>query len=430
VSTKLHSELGASKSERWMNCPGSVNAERGLFVPAGEYAILGTAAHELAERCLRKDVDPFAFVGMVIKVEVECEDGVIKVQEIEVDEDMAEAVTVYVDYCKELVRASVAKHNDSVERFIEKQFTLSPLNPPEPMFGTADFVVWDGIDKTLEVVDYKHGMGVIVEAEKNKQFMQYALGAVVALNKKPKRIKVTVVQPRAPHPDGVIRSYEFGWDELIAYKREAFAAAQLAQDPNAPRAVGDWCRFCKAQASCPAQHAHAVAVAQSEFEVLDNSTLPAAMAMDDEQIARVLTAAPIIEEWIKSIRLYVSDKLEHGIVVPGWKLVPKRATRKWIDETKAERVLSLVRGINKEDLHVKKFVSPAQAEAVLKKAKAKIDLDYLIEKKSSGTNLVADTDPRPALLPTAQVEFSVGPVAEEPKEKAPAKRAKRRTKTQ
>ena len=45
----------------------------------------------------------------------------------------------------------------------------------EDSFGTGDCVIV--ADETLQVIDYKHGVGVLVSAEKNPQMMCYALGA-------------------------------------------------------------------------------------------------------------------------------------------------------------------------------------------------------------------------------------------------------------
>jgi hypothetical protein len=387
----LHSELGASKAERWMQCPGSVNAERGLPNTSSPYAVEGTAAHTLAEKCLRKGIDADVYLDTEIPVEVDGE-----TQHIAVTEEMVEAVQVYLDY--------VRKRSFTEQRMIEVQFDLAPLNPPEPMFGTADCVVWNTADKILEVFDLKYGAGVAVDAKENVQLCYYALGAVVALNKKPVTIRVNIVQPRAAHPEGIIRSFEFDWAYLLEYKKALFEAAVKTQDPEAPRSAGAHCRFCKALAVCPEQRRVAIEVAQSEFDV-ETPNLPAAANLTSEQIGRILTAAPLIEDWFKAIRSHVTALLDAGQPVEGWKLVPKRASRKWEDEAKAQNILTLMQGVTVDDLFTKKFVSPAQAEAVLKEKKIKYDLTPYIIKASSGTNLVPAGDARPALTPSAQSDF-------------------------
>jgi hypothetical protein len=392
---KQHSELGASKAERWMQCPGSVNAERDLPNTRSEYAIEGTAAHTLAEKALRKNLDAAVWLDTEIDVEG---------TSVTVTEEMAEAVQVYLDYVRTLIPTGLDKGGSQPEWGIEEQFDLAPLNPPEPMFGTADFWQWSPEIRYLEVVDYKHGSGVFVQVEGNPQFLYYALGAVVKLNKKPKRIRVTVVQPRGAGDP--VRSWEFDWETLVAFKRHLFDRAQLTQAVDAPRSAGAHCRFCKATATCPEQRNVAIAVAQSEFDVEPEYAPPAPDTLTDDQISLVLTKAPLVEDWIKAVRAYVSSKLDRGESVPGWKLVPKRATRKWSDEEIAEECLHSVLGTN---AYTRKLRSPAQAEAALKEAKLKLDITSLVIKQSSGTNLVPADDPRPALTPSAQDDFEVAP---------------------
>jgi hypothetical protein len=416
MSAQLHSELGASKAERWINCPGSVNAERGLFSPPSDYAVEGTAAHALAEKCLTKGVDPYVYLDTSITVEVEIAQDVFEKRQIEVTDEMCEAITTYVDYVRE---------HTSDERMIEVRFNLAPLNPPEPMFGTADAADYIERERHLKVIDLKYGSGVAVDAEKNVQLMFYALGVVVEKRKRPSKITVTIVQPRAQHPEGIIRSYTFDWAELLEYKKMLFEAAVATQTADAPRNVGDHCRFCKAAARCPAQRNLAVEIAQSEFDIEPEfavPNLPAADALSDEQLNKVLRAASYVEEWFKACRLYVSNELNAGREFAGWKLVPKRAMRKWKDEDKTKRVLLMAQGIDADDVVNTKFKSPAQVEAMLKQKQVSLDIEYLVEKISSGSNLAPADDPRPALMPQAQEDFDV----EAPEPSKPTKRAKRK----
>jgi hypothetical protein len=60
--------------------------------------------------------------------------------------------------------------------FIEQKLDFSHW--VENGFGTGDCVIL--ADKVLQIIDYKHGLGVLVEAENNSQMMCYALGALEA----------------------------------------------------------------------------------------------------------------------------------------------------------------------------------------------------------------------------------------------------------
>ena len=83
-----HSRLSASKSHRWLKCPGSVKMSEGIEDKPSKYAEEGTQAHELAERCLCSGKDMFDLMkednSLVIPLE------------------MANAIQFYVDYVREL----------------------------------------------------------------------------------------------------------------------------------------------------------------------------------------------------------------------------------------------------------------------------------------------------------------------------------------
>lgn len=391
MSGKQHSRLGASSSHRWMNCPGSVALEETQPPSTSKYAAEGTAAHELAARCLAKKVDAEVYLGTVI-------------EGFTVDEDMADAVQVFVDTVR-------ARQHRGTKLFIEQGFDLAPLSPPEPMWGTGDAVTWDKKLKHLYVDDYKHGKGVTVDATENSQLMYYALGAVLALGEKPNEITVTIVQPRAAHPDGIIRSYTFSWDELVAFKQTLFDAARATQKPDAPLVVGEHCQFCRASAVCPAQHQHAVTLAQDAF-----FEPPAPATLDAETILLIMERGPLVEQWLKDVREYVQNVLVNGGEVPGWKLVQKKTHRQWVDED-AVKAWAAQLGIDEATLMKSKLDTPAGVERVIKKlfpAGARPELpNSLVTKPEGGYTLAPEHDSRPAIAQDASDVFAALPPSED-----------------
>lgn len=384
-----HAVLGASGARRWMNCPGSVALSAGMPNKTTVYAREGTAAHTLAERALQTGLPAIMWLETLLEA-----DG----EDVEVTEEMAEAVQVYVDY----VRSLATDDECCAIPYIEQAFTLEDLIPPEDMFGTADAVVWNVRTRVLDVVDLKYGRGVAVGID-TPQLPFYALGAVVALKVRPDVIRVTIVQPRAPHVDGPIRSRVMTWDELVTFKRDLFQRAVATQDPDAPLVVGEWCRFCPAQALCPAQRAYALEVAQSEF--MDGLAPPRPETLTPAELATVLGAADVLEEWLRAVEAHAFNLLERGLEVPGYKLVEKRATRKWADEEKAIDYLTDRLGDDAAYTEPK-LISPAQAEKKLKEQKQKLPPE-LVVKQSSGRKLAIDADARPALLPSVVEDFEV-----------------------
>ena len=85
---RAHARLSPSSAKRWLMCPGSVKLSEAYPDTTSSYASEGTAAHELAEKCLRERQDAASYAMI---------DGV------EVDEDMAIGVQLYVDWVRSQV---------------------------------------------------------------------------------------------------------------------------------------------------------------------------------------------------------------------------------------------------------------------------------------------------------------------------------------
>lgn len=363
-----------------MACPGSINLSRTLPHAGGSgtsiYAAEGTAAHALAEVCLRKEQDPNVFIG-------------VSFNGVEVTEDMADFVRIFVDYCNVI-------GEPAERRWVEHRFNLGALNPPGPMFGTADFVAYDLNTRELEVVDLKFGVGVVVQVEGNKQLPYYGLGAALSPDMAGLAIdtvKLTIVQPRAGHPDGVIRSVTMTLDELLGFTGELMDAARATQNPHAALNAGPHCRFCPASGMCPEQVAQAQRVAMVEFKDMPLDAPPTPETLPAELFAEMLGKLHILDDWMSAMRAVATQRLERGVPVAGFKLVAKRATRKWINEAEAIQWL-LADGATTQRIMDSKLKSPAQIEKVVGKTHLPADL---VSKESSGTSMVADSDPRPAI---------------------------------
>ncbi len=345
-----------------------------------EHAAEGSAAHELGEMALRSGKDCDTYLGMVLH-----QDGF----EFEVDDEMVSNVQIYVDYVRGL----------GGELAIEHRFDLSKIRPPVPMFGTADAVVYNPGEFVLEVVDLKYGRGKVVDVADNPQLKYYGLGALLAM--KPGTpvdlVRLTVVQPRAGL--GAVRSFDIGPEALLDFALDIIEAAKRALAPNPEATPGDHCRWCKAAGVCPALREQALTVAKDEF-----GELPRPADLTPEQLVAILDKADIIEEWLRAFRGHVFRQVESGVEIPGLKLVPKRAMRKWAGPEE-EIVKQLTEaGAVEADLYKRELVSPAQAEKLVGKKKLP---QGLIAAVSSGYNLVRDSDPRPGatLLPAGH-EFS------------------------
>lgn len=304
----MHSKLGASSAYRWMNCSGSVN----LIIPGiskdSEYAALGTEAHRIAAMILETNVYP----------------------EI-IDTDMKYAVNTYVDYI----------HSLGGKLYIEQQLQLT-----DQMWGTCDAIIEK--DTHLDVVDYKHGAGIVVDVEDNPQLLYYALCASMFFPKA-ETFTLTIVQPRAYHEDGPIRSWDVTRQHLERFSHDLMIAAVRTEDPKAPLVTGDHCRFCAALAYCPKVHEEAQALAVQEFSPV---------ALSGTALAKALDMAQKLEPWIKALEKHAMDAALRGIHIPGYALVDKRYSRVWNDFTEEE----LVKRFGDEAYEPKSLKSPAKLE--------------------------------------------------------------------
>lgn len=377
-----HAKFGASNAKRRMGCPGSMQAEAPFPNESSPYAELGTAAHELGEYCL---------VNNIARAD-ECRGNEINGHVV--DDNMIAAVQVYLDH----VRA-IAVSEPTICRY-EKRFSLDKLDPPMPMFGTADCIIYGKESGTLYVLDYKHGQGVAVEVEDNAQLKYYALGAILEIGDKAPVNKVTtvVVQPRAMHSAGPVRQHSYTRDEIMDFGTELIDAAHEAMKPDAPRIAGDHCKFCLAAGTCSALRNNALEIAQDEFGAVRNIN-----DLTPAEIADYLEKVPLIEEWIKSLRRHANNLLETGGTLPGYKLVEKRPTRRW--RTEEEFVAwATQEGLDDDDIYEKKLKSPSQIERIVGKKNLPTSLVMAV---STGTSMVADTDNRPAVATLAADDFTV-----------------------
>ena len=393
----LHSTLGASSASRWMNCPGSNKLIEELpFKPeAGPYANLGSAAHELAEYCLNFECKPDIFGGQQGPIKDSLGRDVMT-KDIFIDDNMVEAVAVYLEYIRDQLKLGG-------ELFVETKFDLSHIH--EGMFGTSDAAIYNPMLGVLEIVDYKHGQGVAVSPERNSQAMFYGLGALHAFDEKFQidKVVLTIVQPRAA--GAPIKTWETTPEALREFGEQLKKAAQATYRKGAKLATGDWCRFCPAQALCPKIKERSMEVAQAVFNDETKIVLPDPRLLSFEQLKEILDFSDTLTNWLKTAEGFALELAQRGSKIPGYKLVQKRANRRWKFE-EAVVASKLAGSCTGQDIYTEpKLKSPAQIE------KLKFDKNLvasLTETPDNGTTLALAEDRRPEVEPTlAQDVFSV-----------------------
>jgi len=386
-----HAKLAPSAAHRWLACPGCLAlCEQIPEKPDSPYAREGSAAHVLGEEALQRSRKPDEYVGEVLG----------EYKDWPVTEEMAEAVGVYVDF----VRSLSPRVNCIPE--VEHKFNLNWLYPG--IWGTLDCSVFDAERKLLTIVDYKHGSGVSVQAEQNPQLMIYALGALRTLwDKVPgdpmwqrvHRVNMVIVQPRV-FGEAAIREWTIPTTELYFWGLHVLApGARAALTEGAELNAGEHCRFCDAMAICPEQAEQALALAKTDFS---NPVLPPPNEMTPEVVMKVYHLAKQFSSWAGEVEQFMQNQMEMGVAYPGFKLVPRKSNRKWIDEKKAEKEIGGILGL--AAYAPKKLLSVAQAEKVLAKGKLRVP-ENLYEKPDTGLTVAPLTDKREAVVPKTAIEF-------------------------
>lgn len=455
---RAHAVLSASGSHRWIHCPGSValsiRVDNTLKRGQSIYAAEGSAAHFLCEHCLEVGKSPKDFLNMKIVPEGPLFDAKKSDADISketghlyvfvVTEEMVDAVQDYLDVIESIRKSCMFDR----EEFIEREGNLRDLwkavsgeVPTHPwlknMFGTSDFILEAFIDGVLHIVDFKYGAGIAVDPDENSQLMYYAAAYAGSNLPMYDEVHLHIVQPRAYHYLGGHRVWKTtGTFIYDFFKDTAFPAAEttvyvdsilaeidqdimdglyspeeyehLLQDklPEIAEylhAHPEACQWCDAIHTCPRFREQMVANAGKDFMV-DNPPAKATelpLPSTAEQLKKALEWAPMLKKWLSTVDTLADNFTLNGHNIPGFKRVNKRATRRYLDESKVIALCKKKR-LKKNEYIVEKLLTPAQLEKILGKETLK---DYTIS-ESSGTTVVPTTDKRPEVRISAAADFA------------------------
>jgi len=372
MPAKGHALLSASSSERWLRCPPSARLCESYDDKGSNYAAEGTDAHELCEYKLRQAL------GMEAKDPTE--------NLTWFNEDMDDCASGYAAYILEQVEAAKQNCSDPVV-LIEQRVDFSRW--VESGFGTADCIII--ADGTMQICDYKHGLGVLVSAEKNPQMQCYALGALELFDGiyDIDHVRMVIYQPRREN----ISTYEVSKDELYRWADEVLKpTADLAFAGNGNFLCGEWCGFCKAKHDCRARADANLDLARYDFK------LPPLLT--DEEVEEVLTRVDDLVSWATDIKEYALQQAISGKEWNGWKLVEGRSNRRYTNETAVANTVSRA-GFDPYD---HKVLGITAMQKLLGKSRFDELLADYIEKPQGKPTLVPESDKRP-VMNTAKNDF-------------------------
>lgn len=365
--------LTASGAHRWLACTPSAKLEQRFPAESSAYAEEGTVAHSVAEITTRY------WLGHLSEDTYENELEGYKRAGYG-DAEMVDCANAYAKFI--IARLEEAKKTcPDPDVNLETRLDFSKYVPGG--FGTGDCVIIS--EPTLEIIDFKYGKGVRVEAENNPQMMLYALGALDLYGDlyDIKTVRMHIFQPRL---SSEACSWEISVEDLTLWAEHTVApAARLAE-----KGLGEFnpseetCRFCRARHACRAR-------TEKNVALFDEGPDP--MILSPEEAGEILSKAGDIEQWLKDLRELVSSAIRNGQAVPGWKMVEGRSVRKITDPDQAARAL-LSAGYEEALLYERKFATLTQLESAFgKKAVAEVLGDLIVKPKGSPT-LAPESDRR------------------------------------
>lgn len=364
---EIHSLLGASAADRWMNCTPSAQLTAGMEDETTTFAAEGTAAHALCEWKVRKALKMRA--------------GRRPTSDYWTDE-MEEFTDDYRDFIMDLVGQAKQHCKDPVT-LIEQHLDFSCYVPDG--FGTGDFLLV--ADKELNVVDFKYGRGVAVYADHNPQMMLYALGALNLFDclYDIEQVTMTIFQPRLSS----ISTWTITAAELYHWAEDVLKSkAELAAKGEGEFVSGSWCRFCKARNTCRARAESFLELARMEFQ-------PPAL-LSDEEVTEVMEKADELSKWASDVMAYAqAEAIESGKHWDGYKLVEGRSVRKFSDQAKVE---AAAKEAGYTDIYNKSLITLTAFEKLMGKKTFSDILGQYVTKPAGKLTLVPVSDKRPEVF--------------------------------
>lgn len=360
-----HAVLSASGSHRWLNCLPSARLELEFENSESNAAAEGTAAHALCEHKLKKALH------MRSKRPVSAYNA----------DEMEEHSDAYVEFVMEQLELAKQSCTDPLI-LIEQRLDFSCYVPQG--FGTGDCIIIE--DKNLHIIDFKYGMGVLVDAVDNPQMKLYALGALEIYDSlyDIEEVSMTIFQPRREN----VSTWTIRVEDLKAWaEKELQPKAKKAYDGEGEYLPGEWCTFCRAAVKCRARAEEKLKLAQSEFK------LPPLLT--DSEIEEVLSKLSDLTKWANEIIAYATDAaVNHGKEWHGFKVVEGRSVRKYKDE---DAVAKVAKANGYKDIYRQSLITLTEMQKLMGKKKFQEILGGLIHKPPGKPTLVPLSDKRPAM---------------------------------
>ncbi|MGN8636617.1 DUF2800 domain-containing protein [Eubacterium pyruvativorans] len=372
---RAHALLSASGAHRWIECTPSAVLESKFPDTTSDAAREGTLAHELCEVKL---------THVLYGKDTERAHEWIMQQEL-YQKEMEEHSDRYVEEIRELEGSFKLKPFIA----IESRLDLSAYIPGG--FGTGDCIMIG--DRKLVIVDFKYGKGVPVYAENNPQLMLYALGAYQKYRMLYNFdvIEMKIVQPRL----NLFPDWTCSLDELLAFGETVKEKAAVAIRGEGEFHPGDWCRFCRAKATCRARADYSIQLA---FAADKDPAL-----LSYEEVGEYLRKGEHVASWLSDLKEYALRACLEGKEITGWKAVHGRSVRAFDDVDAAFRD-AIKAGVEEALLYERRPLTLSKVEKMMGKKAFGETLGSHVVRPPGKPTLVEASDPREAITDTVTPE--------------------------
>ena len=380
-----HALLSPSAAHRWIHCTPSVRLEEGVRDEGSDFAAEGTLAHAIASRKILETLG---------RPHDEQDREIEELRERYYSEEMEGYTDTYRSIVLEKFNEAKTRSKDA-QLLVEVRLDFGAFLPDA--FGTADAVII--ADDLMEVIDFKYGKGVKVDADHNPQMMIYALGALdeFLLDYDIKRVRMTIVQPRIDN----LSECGMMVGELTAWRTVTLKpAAEAAFAGTGDQVPGEWCQFCKVRATCSAIAEKARQICNEDFRE--------ARLISDEDIPGLLPLLPVLKGWLEDFASHALQRALDGATIKGYKLVEGKSNRQITDSDALLGAL-LVKGFQRDVLLKKPELRPiGELEKLVgKKRFAEIGKPWLVKPQGKPT-LVEESDKRPVWKPKESASEDFG----------------------
>jgi len=320
-----HSILAPSRASRRVQCRGSCRLEAAHpETEEREEAREGTASHELAEMM----IDALVRGGINMPTPTDTV-GQLAANDVEWTRESYDGALMYAEDVQRVARLTGVFGGEHFGT--ERRVHAARIH--ELSWGTLDQFIYDAKHNRLYIWDYKFGR-VLVEPENNWQLIIYAVALIdwlisTGADEQTLTLCLTIVQPRAYHPDGPAREWRLRATDLRAYSNIMSAVEVEALGDNPSFSTGPECKHCSGRHVCETIQRTGYAIAEYVASPVNVALSPAALGLE---LSIMRQAVALAKARLEGLEGQAIAHIATGPSLPGWQLQPGRGSTVWVED--------------------------------------------------------------------------------------------------